>query len=325
MKKIYIFTILLFFNFPIFAQICKESKLNVIKGQFINGNNFEGKYIYCRLSNPEEDKISQINFNLNIDGTINSYIYNGGGNPSIETSNLGVISIFDKFGGMESPAKITYLTSLNKKLIILGEINLDYSQGQVVSYSIQNINDKLDIMSSIFSEKIKHYFIDNTQLSYPDYFLLLLFNSFLEKNISKDWIKQFYKKLNLIQHQDIINIYSQNVFFKNTTLCNKDKNEKNAFGCEVNNTQLSLCYDYINSKLFYRFGSQSKLELQLVKIIDDKDKKKSVITFTNKDTNYLVDTNPGKEGVRIKRKEMHFKKFECNPSTIEPMILNSFN
>ncbi len=325
MKKFYIFIILLFFNFPLLAQVCKETKLNVIKGQFIDGNNFEGKYFYCRLINPEEDKISQINFNLNIDGKINSYIYNGGGNPSIETSNLGVISIFDKFGGMESPAKITYLTSLNKKLIILGEINLDYSQGQVVSYSIQNINDKIGIMSSIFSEKIMHYFIDNTQLSYPDYFLLLLFNSFLEKNISKDWIKQFNQKLNLNQHQDIINIYSQNVFFKNTTLCNKDKNEKNAFGCEVNNTQLSLCYDYINSKLFYRLGSQSKLELQLVKIIDDKDKQKSVITFTNKNTDYLVDTNPGKESLKIKRREMQFKKFECNPNTIEPMILNSFN
>ena len=65
--------------------------------------------------------------------------------------------------------------------------------------------------------------------------------------------------------------------------------------------------------------------MQLVKIIDDKDKQKSVITFTNKNTDYLVDTNPGKEGLKIKRKEMHLKKFECNPNTIEPMILNSFN
>ncbi|KFA58871.1 hypothetical protein A9G48_10635 [Gilliamella sp. wkB18] len=323
MKKLFVFIILFYFSFPLFAQICKETKSNEIKGQFINGDYFEGKYNYCRLINPKEDNISQIN--LNINGTSNSYIYVGGGNPTIETSNLGVISIFDKLGGMESPAKITYLTRIDKNLIKLGEINLDYSQGQVINYSIDNVNNKIDALSATFLEKIKQSFINNTKLSYPDYFLLLLFDSTLVNDISSDWINKFYAKLNLMQHKDLINIYSQNIFFKNTTLCNKDKNEKNAFGCQIKNRKLSLCYNYVNSNLFYRFGTQSKIELELVKVIEDKDKKNSSISFANKDIDYVVDTKPGKEGIKIKRKEIQLYNFQCNPSTVEPMILDSFN
>lgn len=325
MKKFFIFIILLYFNCLLYAQVCEKTQLNDIKGQFINGDKFYGKYIYCRLNKPDEDKISRMDFSLNIEGKENSYIYLGGINPSIEVSNLGVISIFDKFGGMESPARITYLGSIDKELVKLGEVNLNYSQGQVVNYSNQSVYNGIDLINSIILTKKQPYFINNTPLSYPDYFILLLSNQTLKNKTNNVWIEQFYTKLRLLQHQDIINIYSQNVFFKKTTLCKKNENEKDAFGCKVKNKQLSVCYNYAAQNLLYRFGSQSKIELELVKEITDEDKKNKMITFTNNGINYIINTEQGKEGIRINKQDITVKNYKCEPNTIEPMILDSFN
>ncbi|MWP47979.1 hypothetical protein [Gilliamella sp. Pas-s27] len=86
MKKSFIFIILFYLSFPLYAQICDETKSNDLKGQFINGDKFNGKYTYCRFDKPEEDIISQIEFSLNINGNVNDYIYIGGINCS--SSNL---------------------------------------------------------------------------------------------------------------------------------------------------------------------------------------------------------------------------------------------
>jgi hypothetical protein len=325
MKKKIIFIILFYLNFPLYAQICSETKSNDLKGQFINGDKFNGKYTYCRFSKPEEGIISQIDLNLDIDGNVNNYIYIGGMNPSIEISDLGIISIFDKFGGMQSPAKITYLTSKNKKLIKIGEIYLDFSLGQVTDYSIENIDDNTDKFIETILSKKQDSFINKATLSYTDYFILFLAKNLLKTNIDTVWQDKFYTKLLSMGYEDIITLYNQNIFYKDSTLCKKSQNEKDAFGCRIGNNQLSICYNYVTHNLLYRFGNKSNIKLELIKELTNQDGNAHIITFVNKNTQYLINTQPKNESIQIIQNGKRLNNYKCEKNSVEPMMLNSFN
>lgn len=323
MKKM-ILMIILFLSFSVNAEICAEENTHFIEGTFTNNDSFYGEIVYCRFEQPVEDKISKNTITIYIDGVANNYIYTGGLSPSIEISDLGVISIYDKYGGMQSPAKIIYLASQNKILIKLGEMNLNYNNGLVSNYFIEDVNSSIDSFNSNLLKEKYNNFIGDLYLSYTDVFLLLLSKNALKKHTDFIWMKKFYLKLRSMHYQDIINLYNQNIFFGEQTLCNQDRYEIGVFGCEIKNKQLSICYKSETQELLYRYGHKSKVELELKKNIDEIDKNLMIINFSNKNTDYIINTQQEYEGILIKRNGKLIGELKCTDNSIQPMILDGF-
>lgn len=325
MKKLSILILMLYFSCFSNAKICEKISSHNLQGQFINNDKFDGEYTICRFDEPEEQYISQTNIKLNIDNYIHNYTYTGWGYPSIEVSDLGVISIYDKVGGMQGHARIIYLTSKNKQLIKLGELNLTYNLGQVSGYDINYTDDAIaDFYSDLLDKKHNH-FISDESLSYTDAFLLLLSAKNLKNKTDFSWRKQFYTKLQAMWFQDIINLYNQYVFFEDKTLCKKDENEKDIFGCKINNNQLSICFNSDNQHLIYRFGNKSYIQLALIKEISNSDRDNKIINFSNATTDYIIDTQDGQESLLIRQNDKVINQQKCLPDSIEPMILEGFH
>lgn len=302
------------------AKTCELEKTSTINGMFTNNVEFNGKYTYCRFNELDEDNASQIVFEIYINGVKNTYVYAATGYPSVDFSQLGIISIYDKSGGMQSPATVVYLTSQNNKLIEIGKIKLIYDAGLVSNYIIESIHDDTDYINSMLLKIRQDFYISKQSISYEDAFLLLLSDKILKDKVDAIWIRNFYSKLRTISGYDIINLYNQNIFFKDKTLCQND--EKNVFGCEIKNHQLSICYQPDLKVLKYKFGNISNIDLELARVITDKDSE--IMAFRNTNTDYIVNTQEGQEGILVKQNNEVINDLKCKSNSIQPMILQGF-
>lgn len=320
-RKLLSCLVILCISFAVKANTCELEKTFSINGIFTNNDEFNGKYTYCRFKERDENNVSQVFFELYIDGVRNTYTYVSSGYPSVEVSNLGIISIYDKSNGMQSPATIVYLTSQNKKLIEIGKIVLIYDVGLVSDYIIQSVHDDTDNFNSMLLEKKEHNFISEKPISYTDSFVLLLSDKILKDKVDTLWIHNFYSQLKSVSGYDIINLYNQNIFFKNQTLCQKD--EKDVFGCKIKNHQLSICYQSDSQSLKYKFEKTAGIDFELVTVIKDKDR--DIIVFRyDPNTDYIVNTKDGQEGILVKQNNKVINDLKCDYNSVKPMILQGF-
>ncbi|WP_176700232.1 hypothetical protein, partial [Gilliamella sp. App2-1] len=108
-------------------------------------------------------------------------------------------------------------------------------------------------------------------------------------------------------------------------LCTYNKNliEMDAFGCQIGNKQLSICYNYFDKgDLIYRYGNKNKIELELRKEISDQKVLINSLVFKKNIWHYEVNTSLENAGVLIKKNGKNIKFLKCENDSAEPLIFD---
>jgi len=315
--------------FSIFANAnpCIEKITKEIEDVLFQGTRVDFQYKYCEYSRNDpmtfEGKQS---INIKINGQMYTYsddvsgIGNFGG--SMFFSTLGVFGLVDTTTG-NSPISISYLTLIENKLVLLGQLTFEQNMGNIVGEPyIKSKNNVTNFWMKKLLQSNEEYIFGSNPLNFYEGLLFIL-----SDNINKDMTINEFGKLSskLLEYPDLINFYRQKIFFKNKSLCSYDENliEMDAFGCKINNKQLSICYNYFDSgDLTYRYGNQSNIELELNREIQDGDMSADLFIFENNEWQYQVNTVPLDSGILIKKNGNIISFLKCDNDTIEPLIFN---
>lgn len=327
MKKIIIIFILSM-NFA-FANTTKCDKDSVKKINITTffGDNMNLLYQYCPYNNEESKNYDGYQLlTINVDNNSFTYTNNVIGNEyfggEMFYSKLGIFGLIESNTG-NSPLTITYLNIKDNNLILLGKITFERRMGNIIGEPIiENIsNETIRIIDNIFVLNKKNI-LGEYFLNYYESFLFILADQF-KQNLSKHEINRLLAKL--ANYQDLNNFYRQKIFFKDRSLCTYNENliEMDAFGCQIGNKQLSICYDYFNkSDLIYRFGNKNKIELELRKEISDHKVSINPLVFKKNIWHYEVNTYPDNAGILIKKNNENITFLKCENESVEPYILN---
>lgn len=327
MKKIIIIFILSM-NFA-FANTtkCDKDSVKKINITTFSGDNMNLLYQYCPYNNEEsKDYDGYQLLTINVDNNSFTYTNNVIGNEyfggEMFYSKLGIFGLIESNTG-NSPLTITYLNIKDNNLILLGKITFERRMGNIIGEPIiENIsNETIRIIDNIFVLNKKNI-LGEYFLNYYESFLFILADQF-KQNLSKHEINRLLAKL--ANYQDLNNFYRQKIFFKDRSLCtyNEDLIEMDAFGCQIGNKQLSICYDYFNkSDLIYRFGNKNKIELELRKEISDHKVSINPLVFKKNIWHYEVNTYSDNAGILIKKNNENITFLKCENESVEPYILN---
>ncbi|MCX8711352.1 hypothetical protein J3U57_02300 [Gilliamella sp. B3464] len=327
MKKIIIIFILSI-NFA-FANTtkCDKDSVKKINITTFSGDNMNLLYQYCRYNNEESKNYDGYQLlTINVDNNSFTYTNNVIGNEyfggEMFYSKLGIFGLIESNTG-NSPLTITYLNIKDNNLILLGKITFERRMGNIIGEPIiENIsNETIRIIDNIFVLNKKNI-LGEYFLNYYESFLFILADQF-KQNLSKHDINRLLDKL--ANYPDLNNFYRQKIFFKDRSLCTYNENliEMDAFGCQIGNKQLSICYNYFNrSDLIYRFGNKNKIELELRKEISDHKVSINPLVFKKNIWHYEVNTYPDNAGILIKKNNENITFLKCENESVEPYILN---
>lgn len=327
MIKTVFFVVSLFYSTISYCEPCivvdsKESNNILFQEKLINFNYEYCEYIRHDLMSFDGKQSIVIHFN----GETYSYTNNvsGLGNFGGEMfiSDLGILGFIDTTTG-NLPISILYLTILDNKLVTLGKITFDQNMGNIIGSPY--IEDKNDI-TNLFIKKILHskneYIFGPHPLNFYEGALFALADD-IDKDMTASEFGQLSYKLS--ERPDLINFYRQKIFFKNKSLClyNEKVIEMDAFGCKVNNKQLSVCYNYFDTgDLIYRYGTVGNIELELTKKIQDINEETHSFIFDKNQWQYEIHTEPQNSGILLKKNGKTVSFLKCNNDSIEPLIFS---
>ncbi|KFA58287.1 hypothetical protein A9G48_00640 [Gilliamella sp. wkB18] len=327
MNKIIIFSVLLV-NFA-FANTtkCDEDSFEQVNITTFSGSHMNLKYQYCPYFKIEPiDYMGYQLLTIKVDNQLYTYKNNvsdnGYSSREMFYSKLGVFGIAEANTG-NSPLTITYLTIKDNKLFLLGKITFERRMGNIIGEPyIENRSDETNkIIDNMFLLNKK-----NILGEYPLNFyesLLFIFADKFKQNISKYEINKLLIKLS--EYPDLSNFYRQKIFFKDHSLCTYNKNliEMDAFGCQIGNKQLSICYNYFDKgDLIYRYGNKNKIELELRKEISDQKVSINPLVFKKNIWHYEVNTSLDNAGILIKKNGKNITFLKCENDSAEPLIFD---
>ncbi|WP_392561735.1 hypothetical protein RHO12_11525 [Orbus sturtevantii] len=329
MKNLLSFLLLFFiaFNSMPNANQCFEVENKEVKEILFQGTHVSFQYKYC-----EYDRNDTMTFegkqslDIKMNGQVYTYsndvsgIGNFGG--SMFFSTLGVFGLVDNTTG-NSPISILYLTIVENKLVVLGQLTFEQNMGNIIGEPyIESRSDVTNFWVKKLLQSNQEYILGSPRLSFYEGLLFVL-----SDNLYKDMTMREFEKLSakLSEYPDLINFYRQKIFFKNNSLCSYNENiiEMDAFGCKINNKQLSICYNYFDSgNLIYRYGDKDKIELELSREIQNDDLSTDTFIFQKNKWQYQVNTNPLAAGILIKNDGKTISFLKCNNNTIETLIFD---
>lgn len=320
-----LFLFIITFNSIANANQCIEVVNKEIKSILFQKADADFQYKYCEY--PRNDLMTfegRQSVNIKIDGKIYSYSDDVGGvgnfGGSMFFSTLGVFGLVSTTTG-NSPISILYLTIIENKLVLLGQLTFEQNMGNIVGEPyIEGKSDITNFWIKKLLQSNQEYIYGSPALSFYEGLLFILSDD-LDKDMTIGEFAKLSSKLS--EYPDLINFYRQKIFFKNNSLCSYNENitEMDAFGCKVNNKQLSICYNYFDSgSLIYRYGDKSNLELELSREIQDDDISANSFIFQKNKWQYQVNTDPLDAGILIKNNGKTVSFLKCDKNTIEPLI-----
>lgn len=333
MKKIVILLMLFLFSFSLFAdeRECRDdpSVSKDVKHILFQNKISDLQYKYCEYMKNNTDapffegkQTIIFKFNNQLYHYSNDVAGIGFFGGKVFFSELGIFGLVDSTTGNE-PITISYLTIIDNELVLLGKITFDQKMGNIIGEpNIENKNIKANNFVQKILQSNNKAILDNHPLNIYEGLLFILLDD-IKQNIS---INDFnHLSYNLLKYPDLINFYRQKVFFNNKSLCTYDNDliEMEAFGCQIGNERLSICYNYFDKgNLVYRYGNKDKIELELSKKINSIDLINDTFIFENGQWEYQVETKLPEAGIVIKNKGQQVSSLKCLNNTVEPLILN---
>jgi hypothetical protein len=291
------------------------------------GSSIDLKYEYCKYPTNELMRFDGYQL-LNIKMNNQFYTYsnkvsgNGYFGGKMFYSQLGVFGFIEATTG-NSPLTITYLTLIDDTLVLLGKVTFQQQMGNIIGDPyIEDKNNRTNELIKKILVANKQYIFGEYAMNYYESLLFILLDK-IEQHITKNEIKKWLSRL--LVYPDIVNYYRQKLFFKNSSLCtyNEKTIEMDAFGCQINNKQLSICYNFFNkSDLLYRYGSRNKIELELNKEINKGEILTTPLIFNKDIWQYEVNTDSTNAGILVKKNGKRIAFLKCDNDTIEPFLFS---